>query len=169
MMKSGGSNARHEDARCDLTGARAAPTIWGLQISTKAIMGHLRCQFGWMSCRGSSVLWRMHVHDDFLVLRRKRSDTSCDGRRVQASCLRNHKHHTRRIHTVTTKHLSDLLYRIGSESRSDTSLIVSTMDPNPPLADEPQPSIFRWILGFLMVGACWGLTTPFMRRAAMYT
>lgn len=34
--------------------------------------------------------------------------------------------------------------------------------------DDPQPSIFRWILGFLMVGACWGLTTPFMRKAAMY-
>ncbi|USP78510.1 uncharacterized protein yc1106_05784 [Curvularia clavata] len=44
------------------------------------------------------------------------------------------------------------------------------MDPDAPIANEPQPSIFRWILGFLMVGACWGLTTPFMRRAlANYT
>lgn len=42
------------------------------------------------------------------------------------------------------------------------------MDPDTPIANEPQPSIFRWILGFLMVGACWGLTTPFMRKAAMY-
>ena len=41
------------------------------------------------------------------------------------------------------------------------------MDSNPPVAIEPQPSIFRWVLGFLMVGACWGLTTPFMRKAAM--
>lgn len=41
------------------------------------------------------------------------------------------------------------------------------MDPDAPIANEPQPSVFRWILGFLMVGACWGLTTPFMRRAAL--
>jgi hypothetical protein len=41
------------------------------------------------------------------------------------------------------------------------------MDPNPPVANEPQPSIFRWVLGFLLVGMCWGLTTPFMRKAAM--
>ncbi|KAL6703834.1 hypothetical protein ACN47E_009053 [Coniothyrium glycines] len=32
---------------------------------------------------------------------------------------------------------------------------------------EAQPSVVRWILGFLMVGACWGLTTPFMRKAAL--
>jgi hypothetical protein len=42
------------------------------------------------------------------------------------------------------------------------------MDPDMPVANEPAPSVFRWILGFLMVGACWGLTTPFMRKAAMY-
>jgi hypothetical protein len=41
------------------------------------------------------------------------------------------------------------------------------MDPDTPVAPAPEPSIFRWILGFLMVGACWGLTTPFMRRAAL--
>lgn len=42
------------------------------------------------------------------------------------------------------------------------------MDPDAsPPADTTQPSIFRWILGFLLVGACWGLTTPFMRRAAL--
>lgn len=29
------------------------------------------------------------------------------------------------------------------------------------------PSTWRWVLGFLIVGACWGLTTPFMRRAAV--
>lgn len=40
------------------------------------------------------------------------------------------------------------------------------MDPDTPLPP-PQPSIFRWVLGFLMVGAAWGLTTPFMRRAAI--
>ncbi|KAF1843145.1 uncharacterized protein K460DRAFT_289989 [Cucurbitaria berberidis CBS 394.84] len=41
------------------------------------------------------------------------------------------------------------------------------MDPDAPIQDEAEPSVFRWILGFLMVGACWGLTTPFMRKAAM--
>ncbi|OCK79926.1 integral membrane protein [Lepidopterella palustris CBS 459.81] len=40
------------------------------------------------------------------------------------------------------------------------------MDPDTP-PPPPQPSIFRWILGFLLVGAAWGLTTPFMRRAAL--
>lgn len=32
---------------------------------------------------------------------------------------------------------------------------------------ETSTSIWRWFLGFLIVGACWGLTTPFMRRAAV--
>ncbi|CBY00604.1 similar to integral membrane protein [Plenodomus lingam JN3] len=41
------------------------------------------------------------------------------------------------------------------------------MDPDMPVLNEAQPSVFRWILGFLMVGVCWGLTTPFMRKAAM--
>ena len=29
------------------------------------------------------------------------------------------------------------------------------------------PPMWRWVLGFLAVGACWGLTTPFMRQAAV--
>ena len=41
------------------------------------------------------------------------------------------------------------------------------MSDPPPQASEPAPSIWRWVLGFLIVGACWGLTTPFMRRAAV--
>jgi hypothetical protein len=40
------------------------------------------------------------------------------------------------------------------------------MDPDAPLP-EPSPSIFRWMLGFLLVGAAWGLTTPFIRKAAV--
>ena len=31
------------------------------------------------------------------------------------------------------------------------------------------PGILRYVIGFLVVGACWGLTTPFMRRAAINT
>lgn len=43
------------------------------------------------------------------------------------------------------------------------------MDPGDPAAhvNDPQPSVFRWVLGFLLVGAAWGMTTPFMRRAAV--
>jgi hypothetical protein len=41
------------------------------------------------------------------------------------------------------------------------------MDPDIPSTPDPSPSVVRWILGFLLVGACWGLTTPFMRRAAI--
>jgi hypothetical protein len=29
------------------------------------------------------------------------------------------------------------------------------------------PPLWRWSLGFLAVGICWGFTTPFMRRAAV--
>lgn len=41
------------------------------------------------------------------------------------------------------------------------------MEPAPSDAKSASPSIWRWVLGFLIVGACWGLTTPFMRRAAV--
>lgn len=34
------------------------------------------------------------------------------------------------------------------------------------MEDSP-PSIFRSTLGFLLVGIAWGLTTPFIRRAAV--
>lgn len=32
---------------------------------------------------------------------------------------------------------------------------------------QPHPPIWRWMLAFLLVGCAWGLTTPFMRRAAV--
>ncbi|CZT22393.1 related to integral membrane protein [Ramularia collo-cygni] len=41
------------------------------------------------------------------------------------------------------------------------------MDPDTPSQPISSPSIWRWVVGFLMVGACWGLTTPFMRKAAV--
>ena len=43
----------------------------------------------------------------------------------------------------------------------------NNMSSHTPTTPEPSPSIWRWVLGFLIVGACWGLTTPFMRRAAI--
>lgn len=36
-----------------------------------------------------------------------------------------------------------------------------------PVPPTTQPSILRWTLGFLLVGLAWGLTTPFIRRAAL--
>lgn len=39
------------------------------------------------------------------------------------------------------------------------------MDADTPTPDSP--SIFRWTIGFLLVGMAWGLTTPFIRRAAV--
>jgi hypothetical protein len=42
------------------------------------------------------------------------------------------------------------------------------MDPDGPATIGPaSPPIWRWVLSFLAVGACWGFTTPFMRRAAV--
>lgn len=41
------------------------------------------------------------------------------------------------------------------------------MDPAAPVTVAPSPPIWRWVIGFLAVGACWGLTTPFMRKAAV--
>ncbi|KAA6411416.1 MAG: hypothetical protein FRX48_04696 [Lasallia pustulata] len=35
------------------------------------------------------------------------------------------------------------------------------------LPTSPSPSRLRWTLGFLLVGLAWGLTTPFIRRAAV--
>ncbi|KAK3173232.1 hypothetical protein OEA41_006561 [Lepraria neglecta] len=40
---------------------------------------------------------------------------------------------------------------------------MSTDTESPP----PSPSILNWTLGFLLVGLAWGLTTPFIRRAAV--
>lgn len=34
-------------------------------------------------------------------------------------------------------------------------------------AMDPDPSLFRYVLGFLAVGMAWGFTTPFMRRATI--
>ncbi|MCJ1447953.1 MAG: hypothetical protein MMC23_008465 [Stictis urceolatum] len=41
------------------------------------------------------------------------------------------------------------------------------MDPDTPPPHEAPPSAFRWVLGFLLVGMAWGLTTPFIRKAAV--
>jgi hypothetical protein len=31
---------------------------------------------------------------------------------------------------------------------------------------DPAPSIFRYVIGFLLIGIAWGFTTPFIRAAA---
>ncbi|RPA98637.1 integral membrane protein [Choiromyces venosus 120613-1] len=37
-------------------------------------------------------------------------------------------------------------------------------DPETPIQD---PGLLRWALGFLLVGMAWGLTNPFIRKAAV--
>ncbi|KAI4212215.1 MAG: hypothetical protein LQ351_005085 [Letrouitia transgressa] len=44
---------------------------------------------------------------------------------------------------------------------------MSTPLPSPDSDPTPSPSPIRWVLGFLLVGLAWGLTTPFIRRAAI--
>ncbi|RHZ53661.1 uncharacterized protein CDV56_106528 [Aspergillus thermomutatus] len=39
------------------------------------------------------------------------------------------------------------------------------MDPDTSVATD-QPSVFNYVLSFLLVGVAWGFTTPFIRRAA---
>lgn len=39
------------------------------------------------------------------------------------------------------------------------------MDPDDSIL-EPLPSVFNYVLSFLLVGVAWGFTTPFIRRAA---
>jgi len=38
------------------------------------------------------------------------------------------------------------------------------MDTTP--SPDPAPSIFRYVIGFLLIGIAWGFTTPFIRAAA---
>lgn len=94
-------------------------------------------------------------------------DLQRDGMRDWRASGRHIRSNTRRLRTLRTTaphpasrtcqspphHVHD-----AGNMGSDTSVT----------SESPQPSIYRWILGFLMVGACWGLTTPFMRAAALY-
>ena len=40
------------------------------------------------------------------------------------------------------------------------------LEPPPPPPPQPQPPVVNYVLSFLLVGLAWGLTTPFIRRAA---
>jgi hypothetical protein len=42
----------------------------------------------------------------------------------------------------------------------------SSTEANPPASTE-SPSPLAYILSFLLVGVCWGFTTPFIRKAAV--
>jgi hypothetical protein len=35
-----------------------------------------------------------------------------------------------------------------------------------PAVPPPDPGIFRYVLGFVLIGLAWGFTTPFIRKAA---
>lgn len=55
-----------------------------------------------------------------------------------------------------------------STNKMSTSTSVSLPSPSPiPPHSDPSPSAFRYTLSFLLVGLAWGLTTPFIRRAAL--
>ncbi|KAB5525585.1 integral membrane protein [Coniochaeta sp. 2T2.1] len=43
---------------------------------------------------------------------------------------------------------------------------MSSSPSSPPAPSAPPPPTINYILGFLLVGIAWGLTTPFIRRAA---
>ena len=40
------------------------------------------------------------------------------------------------------------------------------MDPDASVPTDSEPSVFNYVLSFLLVGVAWGFTTPFIRRAA---
>lgn len=42
----------------------------------------------------------------------------------------------------------------------------SAIPSDPATSPEPQPGPLNYVLGFTLVGIAWGLTTPFIRRAA---
>ncbi|KAJ5594266.1 uncharacterized protein N7459_000474 [Penicillium hispanicum] len=54
-----------------------------------------------------------------------------------------------------------------SKQRDSQPLQIPTpaMDPDASVP-EPAPSVFNYVLSFLLVGVAWGFTTPFIRRAA---
>ncbi|KAM0248639.1 hypothetical protein ACHAQJ_009381 [Trichoderma viride] len=43
---------------------------------------------------------------------------------------------------------------------------MSSSSPSPELIDDTHPPAINYILSFILVGLAWGLTTPFIRRAA---
>lgn len=55
-----------------------------------------------------------------------------------------------------------------SIARSISVMDTSLLDIDVPAGLEPSPSIFRWTIGFLLVGMAWGFTTPFMRRMILF-
>jgi hypothetical protein len=60
------------------------------------------------------------------------------------------------------------------QSRNETAALFNSykgplnvkMDPDASIPTEPEPSVFSYVLSFLLVGVAWGFTTPFIRRAA---
>ncbi|KAF8461929.1 integral membrane protein [Kalaharituber pfeilii] len=40
-------------------------------------------------------------------------------------------------------------------------------EPDPGAITPQNPGVFRYVVGFLLVGAAWGMTSPFIRRAAV--
>ncbi|RMD41566.1 hypothetical protein DV735_g3580, partial [Chaetothyriales sp. CBS 134920] len=64
------------------------------------------------------------------------------------------------IITTTATAVISTLIPSSSPSPSDPNTAPNT-DP------DPAPSPFAYLVSFLLVGLCWGFTTPFIRRAAL--
>jgi len=70
-------------------------------------------------------------------------------------------------HAVRRSSTAIVCLDFSSLDRPDEIFPASFMDPDPPVQAVAPPSTWRWVIGFLLVGAAWGLTTPFMRKAAL--
>ena len=70
-------------------------------------------------------------------------------------------------HTLSSDPPSHHSNQSVSLSRPSPALTMSTTTPSDSPSAAPSPSIINWTLGFLLVGLAWGLTTPFIRRAAV--
>ena len=57
--------------------------------------------------------------------------------------------------------------RSGIEPAIHAQYTVKMVPDDSTLSPTPSPPVWRFVLGFLAVGICWGFTTPFMRRAAI--
>jgi hypothetical protein len=94
-------------------------------------------------------------------------DLQRDGMRDGRASGRHIRSNTRRLRTLRTNAPLAALCTCQSPPHHVRDAGIMGFDTSV-ISESPQPSIYRWILGFLMVGACWGLTTPFMRAAALY-
>jgi hypothetical protein len=77
--------------------------------------------------------------------------------------------HVLKAHSRLDSNLTSAL--IQPQHHYIISALRGLKSPNPIIMDitpspEPAPSVFRYVIGFLLIGVAWGFTTPFIRAAA---